>query len=104
MKPHRRLLYLPSYFPAFLTTQGGYFFFAALFFGTFLPSFRASERPIAIACLRLVTFLPLPPLFRVPRLRSCMAFFTFSPDALEYLRGMNVFLSMGAMNENQQTR
>jgi hypothetical protein len=27
-------------------------------FGTFAPFFRASERPIAIACLRLFTFPP----------------------------------------------
>jgi hypothetical protein len=33
--------------------------------GTFPPFSRASERPIAIACLRLVTFLPLL-LFSVP--------------------------------------
>jgi len=37
---------------------------------------RASERPIAIACLRLVTFLPDLPLFSVPSFRSCIAFFT----------------------------
>src|SRR5437763_1431099 len=38
--------------------------------GTRLPSRRASESPIAIACLRLFTFPPLPPLplFKVPRL------------------------------------
>ena len=46
--------------------------------GTFPPAFRASDRPIAIACLRLVTFLPEPPLFSVPRLRSCIAFSTLS--------------------------
>jgi len=40
------------------------------FFGTFPPARRASERPIAMACLRLVTFLPEPPERRVPRLRS----------------------------------
>src|SRR2546423_5024023 len=38
--------------------------------GRRLPSRRASESPIAIACLRLFTFPPLPrlPLFNVPRL------------------------------------
>ena len=30
--------------------------------GTFAPFFRASDRPIAIACFRLVTFPPRPPL------------------------------------------
>jgi hypothetical protein len=50
------------------------------FFGTFLPLRRASESPMAIACLRLFTFLPLP-LFRVPRLRLRIAPLT-SRDAL----------------------
>jgi len=38
--------------------------------GTFAPARRASDRPIAIACFRLVTFLPERPLLSVPRLRS----------------------------------
>ena len=60
----------------------------ARFFGTFLPFRRASERPMAIACLRLVTFLPLLPLLSVPRLRFSIAPLT-SFDALrEYLRAM----------------
>src|SRR5690349_4889389 len=38
------------------------FFFDADFLrGTFAPLARASERPIAIACLRLFTLPPLPP-------------------------------------------
>jgi hypothetical protein len=41
------------------------------------PARRACERPIAIACLRLFTFLPERPLFKVPRLRSRIAFLTF---------------------------
>lgn len=36
------------------------------------PLRRASERPIAIACLRLVTFFLDRPLLRVPRLYSRM--------------------------------
>src|SRR6201986_3350408 len=36
------------------------------FAGTFLPSLRASDNPIAIACFLLVTFLPLRPLFSLP--------------------------------------
>jgi hypothetical protein len=44
--------------------------------GTLAPERRASESPIAMACLRLLTFLPERPLFSVPRLRSCMARFT----------------------------
>src|SRR5262249_30498520 len=51
---------------------------ALAFRGTFAPCLRASERPMAIACLRLVTFFPERPLLRVPRLRSCMARFTFA--------------------------
>lgn len=36
--------------------------------GTFAPFFLAFERPIAAACFLSVTFLPLRPLFRLPRL------------------------------------
>jgi hypothetical protein len=46
------------------------------FFGTFAPSLRASDKPIAIACFLLVTFFPEPPDFKVPSFRSCMAFLT----------------------------
>src|SRR5919201_812406 len=55
------------------------------FLGTFFPARRASESPIAIACLRLFTFLPLRPLLSVPRLRSCMARSTFLDAPFEYL-------------------
>lgn len=54
------------------------------FFGTFAPFFRASERPIATACFRLVTFLPLRPLFSVPRFILCISFFTCLPAAELY--------------------
>ena len=37
------------------------------FFGTRLPSLRASESAMAIACLRLLTLAPPRPLFAVPR-------------------------------------
>ena len=53
--------------------------------GTFAPSRRASDKPMAIACLRLVTFLPERPLLRVPRLRSCIARSTFFEAFLLYL-------------------
>lgn len=62
-------------------------FFALLFLpedflrgegGTFAPSRRASDRPIAIACLGLVTFLPLRPLLSLPRFISCISSRTFS--------------------------
>jgi hypothetical protein len=42
-------------------------------FGTFCPAARASERPIAIACFRLFTFLPLRPLLSLPDLRFFIA-------------------------------
>lgn len=68
-------------------------FFALLFFaplfllddflrgeeGTLSPSRRASDRPIAIACLGFVTFFPLRPLFSCPRFISCISSRTFSP-------------------------
>src|SRR5690606_34721399 len=53
------------------------------FFGTFAPSFLASDRPMAMACLRLFTFLP-DPLRSLPCLRSRMARSTFLPAFLEY--------------------
>ena len=40
---------------------------------------------MAIACFRLVTFFPLRPLLRVPRLRRRMADFTAFPAPLLYL-------------------
>ncbi len=53
--------------------------------GTRAPDRRASDSPIAIACLRLVTRLRVfPPLFKVPRLRSRMAFPTFFDAFLLY--------------------
>src|SRR5882672_7470341 len=62
-------------------------FFAA-FFGTFAPAARASERPIATACLRLLTFLPDRPLFNVPALRFFIARPTLAEAFFEYLRAM----------------
>jgi hypothetical protein len=44
--------------------------------GTLLPFRLASDRPMAMACLRLFTFLPLLPDFNVPRFRLCIARFT----------------------------
>jgi hypothetical protein len=65
-------------------------FFADFLAGTFFPFWRASESPMAMACLRLVTFLPLPPLLRVPRLRLCMAPSTSLEAAGEYFRAICV--------------
>ena len=52
--------------------------------GTLPPSRRASDRPIAMACFRLLTFLPDPPDRSVPCLRSCMAFSTLSDAFFPY--------------------
>src|SRR5271170_1642223 len=59
----------------------------AFFRGTLAPFLRASESPIAIACLRLVTLPPLPPLPErsVPRFSRCIALSTLLPAALPYL-------------------
>jgi hypothetical protein len=60
------------------------------FAGTFLPFWRASESPIAMACLRLVTFLPLPPLLSVPRFRLCIARSTSLEALRAYFRAISV--------------
>jgi hypothetical protein len=52
--------------------------------GTFLPLRRASESPMAIACLRLFTVLPLRPVFSVPFLRRRIALLTVFEAAREY--------------------
>src|SRR5262245_29479822 len=67
-------------------------------FGTFAPERRASESPIAIACLRLVTFRPERPLRSVPRLRSRMTFSTFFDAFLLY------FLAMSTPSDNPVVR
>jgi len=53
--------------------------------GTLPPARRASDSPIAMACLRLLTFLPDRPLRKVPSLRSCIARFTFCCALFPYL-------------------
>jgi hypothetical protein len=70
-----------------------FFFLEAFDFfgGTFLPSRRASESPIAIARLRLLTLRPERPLFNVPALRFFIARPTLAEAFLEYLRAI-VFL------------
>src|SRR5580700_1300060 len=60
---------------------------------TFLPSRRASESPIAIACLRLLTVRPEPPLFKVPALRFFIARSTVADAAFEYLRAIMILLA-----------
>jgi hypothetical protein len=64
-----------------------YFFLREDFFlrrGTFAPERRASDSPMAMACLRLVTFLPERPLRSVPRLRSRMTCLTLRCAFLPY--------------------
>jgi hypothetical protein len=58
--------------------------------GTLPPERRASDSPIAMACLRLVTFLPERPLRNDPVLRSCIARFTFVCAFFPYLAAMTV--------------
>src|ERR1700758_928934 len=80
-----------------------YFDYAAFFLGTLAPFLRASERPIAIACLRLFTVPPLPwrPDLRVPCfLRRialatlfCAPFPYFWPDDFFFL-GMQFLLKI----------
>ena len=69
---------MPDFFAPFFAR------FFAPFFGTLAPFFLASDRPIAIACLRLFTVRPLP-LLSFPRFFLCIAFFTLDPADLEYL-------------------
>lgn len=71
------------------------FLWEELFFlvGTFLPLLRASDKPMAIACLRLVTVFPLLPDFNLPRLNACISRFTSLPALLLYLRRELDFLA-----------
>jgi len=82
--------------PAWTDAPCFYFFFDELFLeedlldddfldGTFAPARRASDSPIAIACLRLFTFLPERPLLSFPFFRSCIALSTFSDAFFPYL-------------------
>jgi len=61
---------------------------ALFFFGTFCPARRASDRPIAIACLRLLTLRPERPLFKVPAFRFFIARPTFADAPFEYFRAV----------------
>lgn len=54
--------------------------------GTFAPSRRASDRPMAIACFGLLTFFPERPERSSPRFISCIARSTFLPAFSPYLR------------------
>jgi hypothetical protein len=77
-------------------------FFLEVFFGTFCPSALASERPIAIACLRLLTFLPDLPLFKVPVLRFFIARPTLADAFFEYLRAMIILPVAGKQSSRMK--
>jgi fatty-acyl-CoA synthase len=77
-------------------------FFEA-FFGTFLPLALASDSPIAIACLRLLTFLPERPLFSVPALRFFIARLTSVDAFFEYLRAI-AFLRLSSVWQKSNYR
>ena len=66
--------------------------FVVRFFGTFFPF----ERPMAITCLRLLTFPPLPPrpLFAVPFLKRRISLLTSLPELREYLRFLAAFFAV----------
>jgi len=59
--------------------------------GTFFPSFLALESPMAIACLGLVTFLPLRPDLSLPFFISLISVSTFLPAEGEYFRPEDFF-------------
>jgi hypothetical protein len=61
--------------------------------GTFAPDLRALESPMATACFRLFTFFPDLPLFKVPFLRSRIAFSTSSPAFLPYFAMLKLLSS-----------
>ena len=68
---------------------------APFFAGTFAPFSRASDKPIAIACARLLTRPPRPPLLRrsVPFFRRRIALSTLLLAALPYRRRPLVLMS-----------
>ena len=63
--------------PAGIQERPGLIALLAFFFGTFLPFFRARDRPMARALL---------PLFKVPRFFLCIARLTSFEADFEYLR------------------
>ena len=64
-----------------------------LFLGTLPPCLRALERPMAIACLGLVTFFPDLPLLSFPCLYSCIDFLTSCFDFVPYFAMMRALRS-----------
>jgi hypothetical protein len=60
--------------------------------GTFAPSLRASDKPMAMACFGFFTFLPLPD-FSLPRLNSCISRSTDFCALGPYLRPLDFFFA-----------
>jgi hypothetical protein len=77
------------------------FFF---FFGTLPPFRRASDRPMAMACFRLLTFFPDLPLFNLPRLRSCIAFLTFRFAVLPYFAMTSPWFDRDVREQHEPTQ
>ena len=63
---------------------------ALFFFGTFAPALRASDKPMAIACLRLFTVFPDRPLFSLPRFHLMHGAFDLAIGTLSF--GSHSFL------------
>src|SRR5487761_1544441 len=61
--------------------------------GTFLPALRASDKPMAIACLGFVTFFLLRPLFNFPFFMAFISVSTFLEALGEYLREELLFFA-----------
>lgn len=78
------------------------FAYAAFFLGTLAPERRASDRPIAMACFGLVTFLPLLPLLSLPRLNSCISRSTLCCALGLYLRLLDDFFFDGLRWERDE--
>lgn len=81
------------------------FFLPPVFFrGTFAPFFLASDNPMAIACLRLFTFLPLPDL-SVPFFLRRIALSTRFEAALPYfLPREDFFAAMSSLPVDVEAR
>jgi hypothetical protein len=80
------------------------FFLPPFLEGTLAPSFLASDNPIAIACFLEVTFLPLRPLFSLPRFFSCIALSTFLPARFEYFAMIKLIIEEYKKDRNYCTR
>jgi hypothetical protein len=77
-----------------LFSLGSNSYAAAFLRGTFAPERRASDKPIAIACFGFVTFLPLRPLFSLPRFIAFISRSTDFPAFGLYLRPVDFFLRL----------